>query len=402
MRILLVQDTDWHRKGPHDQHHLAEKLSLKGHTLRVIDYEYLWQAHGSKGLAARRRTFEGVRRLYDNATVTVVRPGMLRLPRLDHVSIVVTHSREIRRQLAEYGPDVLVYFGILNNYVALREAHRQGIPFVYYWTDVPHLWVPSRLYLPLALFLEKWTLRGADLVIGSNKGLRDRAVLLGAPSDRSRVLRKGVDFGRFRPDLDGGHVRRRYGVSPDDTLLVFVGTLAPFTGLAELSHQLTRTNSNRLRLMIVGAGELQAELEELRRSAGDRLILTGRVPYDEVPAMIAAADACVLPFHESKLTRYIVPMKMYDYMAMKKPVISTNLAGVVEEFGEGNGIVFVEKPEDIVARALELTATGNLPALGEKAWKTFIEGYSWDTITDQFEQLLEEVISSKRRTGGPA
>ena len=41
----------------------------------------------------------------------------------------------------------------------------------------------------------------------------------------------------------------------------------------------------------------------------------------------------------------IVPIKLYEYLAMAKPVIATRLPGIVMEFGEGNGIPLHRRPE---------------------------------------------------------
>ncbi|MCL0064216.1 hypothetical protein M1N83_03370 [Dehalococcoidia bacterium] len=82
-------------------------------------------------------------------------------------------------------------------------------------------------------------------------------------------------------------------------------------------------------------------------------------------------------------------------MAMRKPVISTRLPGVMKEFGEDNGVVYVDRPEDVVAKALELVQNGSVGTLGSKA-RSFVERNSWDNITDEFEKILEEVIKEKR------
>src|SRR3972149_5428730 len=41
MRILAVQETDWLRRGPHQQHHLLERLAGRGHPVPVLDYQRL-------------------------------------------------------------------------------------------------------------------------------------------------------------------------------------------------------------------------------------------------------------------------------------------------------------------------------------------------------------------------
>ena len=91
----------------------------------------------------------------------------------------------------------------------------------------------------------------------------------------------------------------------------------------------------------------------------------------------------------------IVPVKMYEYMAMKKPVIATRLPGVMKEFGEDSGVVYVDTPDDVAAEALELLQNGKVEELGLKA-RCFIGRYSWDGITDEFEGILGRAIKEKR------
>jgi len=40
MNILLLQEADWFNKGPHQQHHLMERLSKRGHNIKIIDYPF--------------------------------------------------------------------------------------------------------------------------------------------------------------------------------------------------------------------------------------------------------------------------------------------------------------------------------------------------------------------------
>jgi glycosyltransferase involved in cell wall biosynthesis len=86
---------------------------------------------------------------------------------------------------------------------------------------------------------------------------------------------------------------------------------------------------------------------------------------------------------------------MYEYMAMKKPVIATRLPGVMREFGEDNGVVYVDKPEDAITKATELIRSGRIEELGQKA-RGFVERYRWENITDEFEKILKETVESSR------
>lgn len=399
MNILLVQDSDWLLRGPHQQHHLMEKLALKGHEIRVIDYEILWKAQGKKQLYSGRQVLDNVSKVHQGAGVTVICPGIIKIPWLDYLSLLFTHRKEIERQIKEFSPDVIIGLGILNTFLAMKAARRNKIPFVYYWIDVLHRLIPFRPFHPVAKIVESKTLKQADRVLAINDNLKDYITQIGAPPERTQVLRAGIDIEQFNPTDNGNSVREQYGLKENDIVLFFMGWLYHFSGLKEVAARLAEASDNNLKLLIVGEGDAYDELQQIRYryDLRDRLILTGRKPYREIPTLIAACDVCLLPAYPTeKIMQDIVPIKMYEYMAMGKPVVSTRLPGIMKEFGEGNGVVYIGKPEDAVEEAIRLIQDGSLKELGVKA-RSFVERYSWDNITDEFEKILEEVINEKRK-----
>ncbi len=398
MKILLVQESDWLKRGPHQQHHLMEKLALKGHEIRVIDYEILWRDQGNKELYSRRRVFDNVSKIHQEAKVTVIRPGIIKIPWLVYASLIFTHRKEIERQIKEFSPDVIIGFSILNSYLAVKAARRNAIPFIYYWIDVLHRLVPLKPFQSIANIVESKTLKQADRVLVINDKLKDYVIEAGVSPEHTQVLRAGIDIEQFNPIDNGNSIRKQYGLKEDDIVLFFMGWLYHFSGLKEVAVRLAETKDDRLKLLIVGEGDAYDELQQIQRKYNlqDRLILTGRKPYQEIPALIAACDVCLLPaYPNEKIMQDIVPIKMYEYMAMKKPVISTRLPGIMKEFGEDNGVVYVSKPEDAIEKAIKLIRNDSLKELGAKA-RSFVEGYSWDNITDEFEKILGEVVRSSR------
>jgi len=79
---------------------------------------------------------------------------------------------------------------------------------------------------------------------------------------------------------------------------------------------------------------------------------------------------------------------------MLKPVIATRFPGIMKEFGEDNGVLYINRPEEAVAKAIELKQNGSIKEFGIKARK-FAERNSWHAITDEFERILNEVIKEK-------
>lgn len=393
MRILLVQETDWLDKGPFQQNHLMERLSLRSHEVRVIDHEISWRTHGTEGLRSKRQTFSDVSRIYRGARVSIIRPGIIKIPHLDYVSLLFSRKREIDRQIEEFEPDVIIGFHILSAYLAAQAAKRRRIPFIYYWVDVYHTQIPFKLYQVMGRMMERRTLRSADRVVVINERLKDYVIEIASNPERTYVIRGSVDLEQFNPAISSD-IRKQYRIKEYDIVLFFMGWLYQFSGLKEVALQLAKMPNHNLRLFIVGEGDAYDELQRMQEKYDlqDRLILTGKRPYDEMPAFVAAADVCLLPAYPSEpIMQHIVPIKMYEYMAMRRPVIATKLPGVVEEFGDGNGVVYVNRPDEVVEEAMKLVSNGNLGELGARA-RGFVERYSWDTITDEFEGILKEAI----------
>ncbi len=397
MRILLVQDTDWIKRGPHQQHHVFERLALKGDEIRVIDYPLLWREEKG-GLISKRQVLDGAPKVCREAKITVVRPAIIRLPFLDMASLLFIHRREIERQIEEYKPDVIIGQTILNTYLAFRAAKRHNIPFVLHVIDALNTLVPYRVGRPVAKAIEKRLLKGADEVIVINDRLKDYAVSMGATANRTHVVTAGVDLERFQPNSNREAVRQEFGFADDDLVLFFMGWLYTFSGLKEVALALAKEPlESKIKLLVVGEGDLYPELVQIRDTHGlaDRLVLAGKQPYERIPELIAAADICLLPAHNNEIMKDIVPIKLYEYLAGARPVIATALAGLMREFGEGNGVVYVEGPHEVLEAVREIDGQ-RLADEGRRA-RAFVETRSWSSRVDEFQAVLEQVTGQSSK-----
>lgn len=396
MRILVLQEADWIKRGPHQQHHLIDRMALRGHEIRVIDHQFQWREDDNAEVLPRRVIVPRAYKIYPDAGVriTLVRPRAIKLSGLNTASIVPFHLMEIRRQVKEFKPDIILSFGVLNAYLGLRVAQRSSIPFVYYLIDQLHTLLSHPLKRGIAKRVERWNLQSADEILVINQGLKEYAKGMGAPESKISVITAGVNFEKFNRDLDGQPVRKQYGVALDDTLLFFMGFMYNFSGLKEVAQSLLEAPSPNIKLMVVGDGDLYAPLSKMAgdHDAGAQIILTGKVPFEEVPRYVAAADICLLPAYKNDIMMNIVPIKMYEYMAMGKPVIATKLPGIIEEFGFENGVIYVDSAEDVVARAREMIARDVMREQGNKA-SAFVSDCDWDTITAAFEAQLNMLIT---------
>jgi glycosyltransferase involved in cell wall biosynthesis len=389
MKILVLQETDWVKRGPHQQHHLMDRMAMRGHKIRVIDYDYLWKDDKKGTIITRRKEIKGAYKIFKNADITLIRPGMINVSGFDYASILYFHNKEIKKQISEFKPDVIIAFGILNAYLGMRQAKKNNIQFVYYLIDHLHTLLPGMFKRIIAKQFEKMTLKGADKILVINKGLKDYAVEMGGDINKNSVIPAGVDLERFNPKVDGSLIREKYGIKKDDILLFFMGWIYEFSGMKEVAQSLADTEDDHIKLMIVGEGDLYKPLLKMRseKNLDGRLILTGKVPFDEIPGYIAAANICLLPAYKNEIMMNIVPIKIYEYMAMGKPVIATALPGLHKEFGLDGGINYIEKPGDALEKSIWLKKANKIEDEGKKAY-SFVQDLTWDSITNDFEKLL--------------
>jgi glycosyltransferase involved in cell wall biosynthesis len=361
----------------------------------VIDFEIGWRENPALGIIARRKVLTPPPKVIDGSGIMVVRPAAVRLPVFEYASLIVTHGFEIRRQIEEFRPDVLLGFGLLNASAGISQARRAKIPFVYYLIDELNRLVPQRAFRGLARILEQSNVCRASLVLSINQALLDYTVAMGAPPETSKVLPAGVDLERYFPTGDGSEIRKRHGLEAGDLVLFFMGWVYPFSGLREVAECIMagEGRKDRTKLLVVGKGDSWNEM--VRRTTGqggeNRIKMVDFRPYAEIPTYLAAADVCLLPAYNNETMRNIVPIKLYEYLAAGKPVIATKLPGVFREFGEGHGVVYVDTPDQVVDTAARLRREGTLSQLGAQG-RAFVSRNDWNSITDAFESDLSALV----------
>jgi glycosyltransferase involved in cell wall biosynthesis len=398
MRILVLQESNWIERGPHQQHHLIERMSLRGHEIRVIDYDILWPKKPNRKILKPREDFGYVHKIFPDARIRLIRPAIIQMPILDYLSIPVSHGLEILKQIREFRPHVIISFGILNAFVGVMISKRGKIPYVYYLIDHLHTLIPFQSAIPIARFFEKKTMQSADRVLVINKGLGEYATSMCGDAKKISIITGGIDLSNYAV---GGEkrkeMRKKYGIRDDDLVLFFMGWLYHFSGLKEVATTLAEMGEKalRLKLLIVGEGDAFQDLIAIKsQKLNENLILTGKQPFANIPSFLAAADICILPaYPNAPEMQNIVPIKIYEYMAAGKPVISTRLPGIVKEFGYDNGIVYVDHPQDALMKAMEMMKNDKLELEGQKARK-FVQNNDWSVITEQFQNFLIEVCKA--------
>src|SRR5690606_37897320 len=80
----------------------------------------------------------------------------------------------------------------------------------------------------------------------------------------------------------------------------------------------------------------------------DGCIITGRVPHAQIPEYYSVIDALALPRRDLPVCNYISPLKPFEAMAMKKPLIASDVAAV-KEIVDASGAGFTFRADDVEA-----------------------------------------------------
>ncbi len=396
MKILVVQESDWLERNPHQQHHLMERMAIRGHEIKVIDYPIDWPNNDGGGLVYKREVHKDISKIEENANIEVLRPTFVKIKGLNYATLFFSHKKEIERQVDEFNPDIILGLGILNTYNASKIAKKHNIPFVYYFIDVLHALIPEKAFQGIGKWFTKKTIENADLVITINKKLSEFAINMGSKEESTILIDAGIDLDSYDPDLDDSAIREEYGIDESDIVLFFMGWIYEFAGMTELALALGKSKEKypNYKILVVGDGDAYDEMCRIRDEYGmeSQLVMTGKQPFARIPEFLAAADFCLLPAHiDEPIMQDIVPIKIYEYLAMRKVVIATELPGISKEFGYGNGIEYIREASQVletVERILDENKYDEIAGRGRE----YVKDNDWQSITDKFEKAMEDLL----------
>jgi glycosyltransferase involved in cell wall biosynthesis len=248
-----------------------------------------------------------------------------------------------------------------------------------------------------------------DHVVAVSNELRELIVAGGVPGARVSVLPNAVDPARFSPGRATARdaLRRKYGLD-GKRVVGFVGSLKPWHGTHTLVDAFVGAHAGapEAALLIVGDGPERQALEQRVEARGLRgaVRFTGNVPSDDVPDHVAAMDIAVAPYVPSE-NFYYSPLKIFEYMAMAKPVVAGAIGQVRELLRDGHtGVLFEPGNVDALTHALArlVRDPGLCERIGAEARAYIVGEHSWERNAERLVALAAGLIAEGRRAAAPA
>ncbi len=403
MNILFIHEVDWLKKVVFDIHTLAESLSLRGHRVYAIDYEDTWRRNGSLNLGTLKTSErDGISRAFGGASVSLIRPGFIKICGLSRISAAFTHYQAIKRTLKNKNIDIIVLYGVATQGVqTIKAARKLNVPVVFRSIDILNQLVKYPLLRLPARMLEKYVYARADMILTLTPSLTQYVTGLSAGAKKVHLLPMPVDTGIFYPRPAPDEIRLKWGIGKEDKVILFIGTLFDFSGLDDFIPHFPKVLAAvpSARLLIVGDGPQRRKLEDIVAATGlaAKVTVTGFQPYDTMPLYINLAAICINTFRITTATRDIFPGKIVQYLACGKAVVATPLPGLVAVTpGESEGMVFTGTPEEMAEKLVKLLTEPEYRQRIERNGLEYVTRvHSCESIAAQLEERLKEVKKAK-------
>jgi glycosyltransferase involved in cell wall biosynthesis len=258
--------------------------------------------------------------------------------------------------------------------------------------------IRNRLVIRTLEFLETWSYRKADRVVRVTRAFRDHIEARGAGPGTVAVITNGVDRDLFQAPRHDPGLEAELGVS-GKFVVGYFGTLGMAHRLETLieAARLLR-DEPEIAFVIVGDGAERTRLERLWNAHGlDNVIMLGQQPKERMPGLWGLCDAAVAHMRKSLLFTTMIPAKMFEAMAMERPIIlgfEGESREIVEEAGCGLGVE-PENPDALAAAVRRLAADPALAReMGSRGRDLVRERYDRRKLTLSFANLLHGLIRS--------
>jgi glycosyltransferase involved in cell wall biosynthesis len=241
--------------------------------------------------------------------------------------------------------------------------------------------------------LETFLLLKSPKIFTINDFLKNYLISLKFNKKNIVVVPNGVDIQVFDYKKTGLNIRNEFSLQ-NAYIVLYVGHIEKWAGIEQIisAANIIKSTNPEIKFLFVGEGMLYTEFKNLRH---ENLIFVGLQPYAKVPEFIACSNVAISIFPPSITSHAASPLKVFEYMAMGKPIITTDIAGLKNVLiNNKNGIIIPSDDPRLIAEAIlnlknsEQIASG----LGENALKTIRRQYTWDESAKKLKSLCTNYI----------
>ena len=253
--------------------------------------------------------------------------------------------------------------------------------------------VKNRLLLGMAYRLERKIYSRSELITGQTQGIV-KNILQRFPEKKAYWLPNGVDLSIYDHNSVRSSWRSENGFSETDLIFLYAGILGHAQGLEViLDAALSLIDKQNIKFVLAGSGPVKQDLLYLKEMRElPNVFFLDTIPKSKMPALIGACDASIIPLKRLDIFKGAIPSKIFECLAMKKPIL-LGVEGEAKELfiEEGKcGLAFEpENGDDLVRKIIQLAADRKLAGeLGENGYNYVSKKFNRNDIADKFWQVI--------------
>ena len=239
----------------------------------------------------------------------------------------------------------------------------------------------------LVAIADKFALRLPDCIIadtGAHLSFYRELTTINAGA----ILEVGADDSIFRPrEVEMARERR----------VLFYGNFVPLQGSATIVEAARLLADRDVHMTMIGEGQERPHVEALIKQLQIKNVdVLDRVPLEDLPNLIAASTICLGIFGSSPKAERVVPHKVYECLAMGKPVITRGTRAVTETFSDGEVETVDAGPDNLSDAILRLLDDPERRArLARKGLEAYRRRFHEDALAASLGRALELAVESK-------
>jgi len=313
-------------------------------------------------------------------------------------------ARYLKRIINE--PPNFIYHPIHDFNFAAAKIKKEKNPILFVHADGVQYWIKKnwgKLYLgKLLRWAEEILWIYSDKVFTVSNNLKEMLIFAGVPSEKIIVNMNGFDPEIFHPQIDARGLKETLGLE-GKFIIGFSGTFELYHGISFLAKSIKMVVRRipQAVFLFVGDGSFRAQLDEIVKqdNVQKNTIITGFLPFEEVPKYLSICDVLVSPgINNPDGTEFFnSPIKNFEYMGLKKPIVATAVGQQKEIFKDRwNALLVEEKNPEAIAEAIwELYRNPELAqTIATNAYQDGIAKHTWahraKTLLDAYFSLIKK------------
>jgi len=239
-------------------------------------------------------------------------------------------------------------------------------------------------------FVEKFILSKTDKITCVSDEIRQTvSALLNLPIEKFITIPNGTNPELFYP-LDKNKCRNTLNLPLEAFVIGFIGSCYPYHDIDTLITSVPKLIEHipELKIAIIGNGIMLSQWQQLAENLGlaSKVIFTGYAPFHNANLYINSFDIC---FASYKRETSVFPLKILDYLACNKAVITTNIPTITKYFTEKPFFKLIEPEnrESLIKNIMDIYSTRNFEIKDHRQF--VLDNYTWEHTAQKILKTIE-------------